>query len=122
VQFVTANGATIPALGFGTYGMSRSDMLRMIPAALNAGFRHFDTAQIYRNEADVRECMAASGLRRGDVFLTTKVWVENYPDLAFADSVDQSLRKPRTDARALTPPDDSDNAKHHRSDNAHRTL
>jgi 2,5-diketo-D-gluconate reductase B len=38
VQFVTANGATIPALGFGTYGMSRSDMLRMIPAALNAGF------------------------------------------------------------------------------------
>jgi aryl-alcohol dehydrogenase-like predicted oxidoreductase len=66
----------------------------MIRAALNAGFRHFDTAQIYRNEANVGECVAASGLRRGDVFLTTKVWVENYPDVAFADSVDQSLRKP----------------------------
>ena len=62
MQFVTANGATIPALGFGTYGMPRSDMLRMIPAALNAGFRHFDTAQIYRNEAEVGECVAASGL------------------------------------------------------------
>jgi hypothetical protein len=65
VQFVTANGATIPALGFGTYGMPRSDMLRMIPAALNAGFRHFDTAQNYRNEAELVECVAASGLKRG---------------------------------------------------------
>jgi 2,5-diketo-D-gluconate reductase B len=97
VQFVTANGATIPALGFGTYGMSRSDMLRMIPAALNAGFRHFDTAQIYRNEAEVGECVAASGLKRKDVFLTTKVWVENYPVRAFLGSVDESLRKLRTD-------------------------
>ena len=68
MQFVTANGATIPALGFGTYGMPRSDMLRMIPAALNAGFRHFDTAQIYRNEAEVGECVAASGLKRGAGF------------------------------------------------------
>jgi diketogulonate reductase-like aldo/keto reductase len=51
VLFVNTNGATIPALGFGTYGMPRSDMLRMIPATLNAGVRHFDTAQIYRNEA-----------------------------------------------------------------------
>src|SRR5580704_7809118 len=79
VLFVTTNGATIPALGFGTYGMPRSDMLRMIPAALNAGVRHFDTAQIYRNEAEVGECVAASGLKRKDIFLTTKVWVANYP-------------------------------------------
>jgi hypothetical protein len=64
VQFVTTNGATIPALGYGTYGMARSDMLRMIPAALNAGFRHFDTAQIYRNEGEVGERVAASGLWR----------------------------------------------------------
>lgn len=53
MQFVTAGGATLPALGFGTYGMARPDMLRMIPSALKAGFRHFDTAQIYRNEAEV---------------------------------------------------------------------
>jgi 2,5-diketo-D-gluconate reductase B len=97
VQFVAANGAVIPALGFGTYGMARSDMMRMIPAALNAGFRHIDTAQIYRNEAEVGECVAASGLRRQDVFLTTKVWVANYPGRAFAASVDESLRKLRTD-------------------------
>lgn len=97
MQFVTANGATIPALGFGTYGMSRPDMLRMIPAALDAGFRHIDTAQIYRNEAEVGDCVAASGLKRQDVFLTTKVWVANYPARAFAASVDDSLRHLRTD-------------------------
>lgn len=97
MQFVTAGGATLPALGFGTYGMARPDMLRMIPAALRAGFRHIDTAQIYRNEAEVGECVAASGLRREELFLTTKVWVANYPERAFARSVDGSLRKLRTD-------------------------
>ena len=97
MQLVTSNGAAIPALGFGTYGMSRPDMLRMIPAALDAGFRHIDTAQIYGNEAPVGDCVAASGLRRQDVFLTTKVWVANYPPRAFAASVDDSLRKLRTD-------------------------
>jgi diketogulonate reductase-like aldo/keto reductase len=52
---VVANGAEIPAIGFGTYGMARSDMLRIIPAALKRGFRHIDTAQIYRNEKEVGE-------------------------------------------------------------------
>ena len=50
---VAANGARIPAIGFGTYGMDRRDMLRMISAALKGGFRHIDTAQIYRNEDEV---------------------------------------------------------------------
>jgi diketogulonate reductase-like aldo/keto reductase len=97
MQFVTAGGAVIPALGFGTYGMARRDMLRMIPAALKAGFRHIDTAQIYRNEAEIGECVAASGLRWSALFLTTKVWGANYPERAFARSVDDSLRNLRTD-------------------------
>ena len=97
MHFVTAGGAALPALGFGTYGMARPEMLRMIPAALQAGFRHIDTAQIYRNEAEVGECVAASGLRRQDLFLTTKIWVANYPERAFARSVDDSLRNLRTD-------------------------
>lgn len=97
MKTVTANGAEIPALGFGAYGMSREDMLRTIPPALSAGFRHIDTAQIYRNEEEVGECVQASGLDRADVFLTTKVWVANYAKGAFAASVDDSLRKLRTD-------------------------
>jgi 2,5-diketo-D-gluconate reductase B len=97
MKIVTANGARIPAVGFGTYGMLRDDMLRMIPAALDAGFRHIDTAQIYRNEAEVGECAAASGVPRAELFLTTKVWVKNYGRSAFTPSVDESLRHLRTD-------------------------
>lgn len=97
MKFVASNGASIPALGFGTYGMSRSDMMRTLPEALRAGFRHIDTAQIYRNEEEVGECVQASGLKRAEVFLTTKVWVANYSERAFGASVDESLRKLRTD-------------------------
>jgi 2,5-diketo-D-gluconate reductase B len=94
---VFANGAKIPAIGFGTYGMARGDMLRMIPAALKGGFRHIDTAQIYNNEEEVGECIASSGIPRSNIFVTTKVWVANYPKSRFAASVDASLRNLRSD-------------------------
>lgn len=94
---VTANGATIPALGFGTFRMDGPDVLRMVPHVLKLGYRHVDTAQIYRNEAEVGEGIAASGVARADIFLTTKVWVENYRRDAFLRSVDESLGKLRTD-------------------------
>jgi 2,5-diketo-D-gluconate reductase B len=97
MQTVLANGARIPVLGFGTYGMSRPDMLRMIPAALQAGFRHIDTAQIYRNEAEVGECVAESGIARSEIFVTTKVWVSNYAKSQFAASVDESLKRLKSD-------------------------
>ncbi|MFG1330997.1 aldo/keto reductase [Xanthobacter autotrophicus] len=94
---VTANGAEIPALGFGTFRVSAADTLRMVPAALKLGFRHIDTAQIYGNEAEVGEGIASSGVKRGDIFLTTKVWVTNYAHDAFLASVDESLKKLKTD-------------------------
>lgn len=94
---ITANGAEIPALGFGTFRVSAADTLRMVPAALKLGFRHIDTAQIYGNEAQVGEGIAASGVKRGDIFLTTKVWVTNYAHDAFLASVDESLKKLKTD-------------------------
>lgn len=94
---VTANGAAIPALGFGTFRMSGSDVLRMVPHVLELGFRHIDTAQIYGNEADVGEGLARSGIARADVFLTTKVRVENYRHDDFVASVDESLVKLKTD-------------------------
>jgi diketogulonate reductase-like aldo/keto reductase len=94
---VFANGAKIPAIGFGTYGMAGPEMLRMIPAALKGGFRHIDTAQIYRNEEEVGEGIASSGIPRSEIFVTTKVWVANYPESRFASSVDESLRKLRSE-------------------------
>ena len=97
MQTVHSHGAQIPALGFGTYSMGRPDMVRMIPAALKGGFRHIDTAQIYRNETEVGEGVAASGIPRSEIFITTKVWVSNYPREVFEHSVDESLRKLRSD-------------------------
>ncbi|WP_025661381.1 aldo/keto reductase [Rhizobium sp. IBUN] len=94
---VTANGATVPALGFGTFRMPGADVLRIVPHALKVGFRHVDTAQIYGNEAEVGEAIAGSAVARGDIFLTTKVWVENYKHDAFIRSVDESLKKLKTD-------------------------
>ncbi|MBA8903438.1 aldo/keto reductase [Phyllobacterium sp. P30BS-XVII] len=97
MHFVTTNGASIPALGFGTFRMPGADVLRMVPHALKLGFRHVDTAQIYGNEAEVGEGIVKSGIARSDVFLTTKVWVENYRRDTFLASVNESLKKLKTD-------------------------
>ena len=94
---VNANGASIPALGFGTFRMPGPDVLRILPHALNVGFRHIDTAQIYGNEAEVGDAIKISAVARGDIFLTTKVWVENYRPAAFVQSVEESLAKLKTD-------------------------
>jgi 2,5-diketo-D-gluconate reductase B len=97
MQQVIANGARIPALGFGTYGINGIALVQLIDAALRAGFRHVDTAQIYGNEADVGAGIARSGLARSEVFMTTKVWVANYARDSFARSVDDSLKRLGTD-------------------------
>ena len=97
MQNVHVGNAAIPAIGFGTYGMSAADVYRLIPAALGAGFRHIDTAQIYSNEGEIGDCVAASGIPRSEIFLTTKVWVSNYSERLFEASVNESLRKLKTD-------------------------
>lgn len=90
---VTAHGATLPALGFGVFRMSDAEIASVIPAALEAGLRHFDTAQIYENEAALGRALASAGAKRDDLFLTTKVWVTNYSTDRFLASVDESLEK-----------------------------
>lgn len=97
MQTVNLHGAAVPALGFGVFRMSDDEVERVVPAALEAGFRHFDTAQIYQNEAALGRALAASGARRDDLFLTTKVWVDNYTPERFAASVEESLEKLKTD-------------------------
>ncbi len=97
MQFVKTHGATIPALGFGVFRMSDAEVERVIPAALEAGFRHFDTAQIYQNEAALGKALQTASVARDDLFLTTKVWVDNYDISRFGASVDESLDKLKTD-------------------------
>ncbi|PDT52312.1 MULTISPECIES: aldo/keto reductase [Sinorhizobium] len=94
---VISNGANIPALGFGTFRMSGAEVFRILPKALKIGFRHVDTAQAYGNEAEVGEAIHRSGIPRADIFLTTKVWVDRYRHDDFLASVDESLRKLKTD-------------------------
>lgn len=90
---VNANGAAIPALGFGVFRMSDAELEAVIPAAIDAGFRHFDTAQFYNNEAALGRALKATGIDRDDLFLTTKVWVDRYDPERFGPSVDESLDK-----------------------------
>lgn len=97
MKTVSANGATIPALGFGTFRMPGNEVLEVVPEALKLGFRHVDTAQIYGNEAEVGEAILRSGVKRGDIFLTTKVWVDKFRHADFPASVDESLTKLKTD-------------------------
>ena len=69
----------------------------ILVAALRQGFRHIDTAQMYRNETDVGDAIRTSGIPRNEVFVTTKVWVNNYVRSHFMGSVDESLKKLQTD-------------------------
>src|SRR3954451_6430665 len=86
-----AHGAQIPALGFGTSPMTGGLAPNTVVAALHAGYRHIDTARKYGTERAVGEAMRASGVPRGEIFLTTKVSHEYLRADAFAKSVDESL-------------------------------
>jgi 2,5-diketo-D-gluconate reductase B len=92
VPNLTAHGAVIPALGFGTSPMTGSFSADEVLTALKAGYRHIDTARKYGTEREVGEAMRASGLPRADIFLTTKVSHENLREDDFARSVEESLK------------------------------
>ena len=81
----------MPALGFGTSPMTGGLTADTVLSALRAGYRHIDTARKYGTEPTVGEAMRASGVARGDIFLTTKVSHENLRADDFARSVDESL-------------------------------
>jgi len=68
------DGRSIPQLGFGVFQIPAEDTARVVGAAFEAGYRHIDTAWGYMNEQGVGEAIAASGLARDDIFVTTKVW------------------------------------------------
>ena len=97
MKTISAHGAEIPALGFGTFQMEEDEAEESVREALDIGYRHIDTAQIYGNEAGVGRAIAASSVDRDDIFLTTKVWPDYFAPKDFRDSVDESLRKLQTD-------------------------
>jgi 2,5-diketo-D-gluconate reductase B len=92
---LSAHGAEIPAIGFGT--SSLGDCAEVVATALKLGYRHIDTAWKYGTERGVGEGMRASGVRREEIFLTTKVSHEYLHAADFARSVDESLKNLRVD-------------------------
>jgi 2,5-diketo-D-gluconate reductase B len=93
MQTIEANGARIPTPGLGTMTLKESVCIDIVSAALRSGYRHLDTAQMYGNEREVGEGMRASGIRREDVFLTTKVWHNRLAPGDLERSVDESLAR-----------------------------
>lgn len=93
MEYITLNnGAKMPALGFGTFGLAADGTAkRCVLAALKAGYRHIDTAHGYLNEREVGEAIKESGVKREDIWLTTKIWPTEYGDAEAA--VDRALER-----------------------------
>lgn len=97
MQYVTlSNGVKMPKLGYGVYQIDKEECERCVLDALKVGYRHIDTAQSYFNEEEVGNAIAKSGIPREQIFLTTKVWVENYGYDETRKSVLESMRKLKT--------------------------
>jgi diketogulonate reductase-like aldo/keto reductase len=88
------NGVTLPALGLGVFQTPPDETRDAVTAALQAGYRHIDTAAAYGNERQVGEAVAASGVDRSEVFLETKIWISDY-------GYEQTLRGFEKSARKL---------------------
>ncbi|MYM29796.1 2,5-didehydrogluconate reductase DkgB [Duganella sp. CY15W] len=92
----------IPALGMGTFRLQGDVVMDSVRNGLDAGYRVIDTAQIYGNEAEVGTAIAASGVPREELFITTKIWIENLSRDKLIPSLQESLAKLRTDYVDLT--------------------
>ena len=98
MEYVTLyNGIKMPILGYGVFQIAREECERCVSDALKAGYRSLDTAQSYFNEEEVGNAVKNSGIKRKDIFITTKVWLEHYGYEECKKSVNESLRKLDTD-------------------------
>lgn len=90
-------GISLPRLGLGTYRLTGDSGRAAVESALGLGYRHIDTAEMYGNEEAVGAGIAASGVARGDIHVTTKVWNDNLAPDAIRRSFDASLAKLKLD-------------------------
>jgi 2,5-diketo-D-gluconate reductase B len=97
MDMITTGGLRMPKLGLGTFRMTGPDCTTAVLGALELGYRHIDTAEMYGNEADVGAALAQTPVARGDIHLTTKVWHENLAPAAIRRALETSLGKLRTD-------------------------
>ena len=98
MEYVTLNnGIKMPKLGYGVYQTQPEDTKRCVLDAIDVGYRRIDTAQDYYNEEGVGAALAECGLPREEFFLTTKVWITNAGYEKAKASIEESMRKLRTD-------------------------
>ena len=97
VPGVRSGDVIMPVIGLGTWQLEGAVAQSLVEQALEIGYRHIDTAQIYRNEQDVGAALAATGVPRDEIFLTTKVWITNLHENDLRRSVDESLAKLQVD-------------------------
>jgi 2,5-diketo-D-gluconate reductase B len=90
---VETHGVHIPTLGLGTWRLDGHLARHMVGYALEVGYRHIDTAQMYGNEREVGAAIASSAVQRADVWLTTKIWPDNFHDGALQRAAEQSVRR-----------------------------
>ncbi|GAC1479693.1 MAG: aldo/keto reductase [Acetobacteraceae bacterium] len=97
MQPITAHGMHMPKLGLGTFRMKGAECAEAVRSALELGYRHLDTAEMYDNEEAVGDAIASSGVPRADIHITTKVWWANLAPDAMSRAIETSLAKLRTD-------------------------
>src|SRR5690554_7239891 len=94
VPTITLNsGHDIPQLGFGVFKVDPAETERIVSDALEVGYRHIDTAAIYGNEEGVGKAIAASGIPREELFMTTKLFNSDQGTQSAYDAIDVSLEK-----------------------------
>ncbi|WP_034461524.1 2,5-didehydrogluconate reductase DkgB [Buttiauxella noackiae] len=93
---------TIPAFGLGTFRLKDDVVIASVKTALELGYRTVDTAQIYDNEAAIGQAIEESGVARDELFITTKIWIDNLSKDKLIPSLKESLRKLHTDYVDLT--------------------
>ncbi|MBO6295987.1 MAG: aldo/keto reductase [Prevotella sp.] len=91
------NGVEMPLVGYGVFQVNPQECERCVSDALKTGYKLIDTAQAYQNEEGVGAAWTKSGIAREELFITTKVWISNSGEARAAASIDESLRKLKTD-------------------------
>jgi 2,5-diketo-D-gluconate reductase B len=93
MEYLQTQGISLPRLGLGTFRLQGDACRAAVESALGIGYRHIDTAEMYGNESSIGAAIAASGVARGDLHVTTKVWNENLAPAAIRRAFDASLSK-----------------------------
>lgn len=97
MEFITLNnGVKMPILGYGVFQIEPKDTQKCVEEAISVGYRSIDTAQAYFNEEGVGAAIKTAlngGVKREELFITTKLWINNYPEQKALKACEESLRK-----------------------------